>query len=377
MVDPIVIISPELVTHLFSPLSTSQLTLLGRVSRGWRVTIQNDSVLNRVIDLVNLDRPLSELETTEVVQRLALLSTHPKNEIYVSLDPFLERFLKTLDAKNASVQSFDDLMQATSNQYLNLIDAIFLGTRGSLHKLILEVGNELGSQGKSAIFGKTFIDGGWELVSKMDNLKELVFKIPFPISLESVGEDGKRFQITQERFRDGYQRFTDQYCKTILRKVIEFTGKGLTQFGFKTSSFIQRRNVRIFTQEDRDQLDGFTNFLDYLKEFKSTLKKLEVDCYGDAPLELVFDLAITCQALQSFHLDHRHHSLQPLKLSSFQKVASPSAFKALALTLGNVKLDFESPSLLYWIGTSLEHFKLDLGYGHSIILFLQMFPLSS
>lgn len=359
MVDPVNLINPFLLSYIFSNLSTPELTLLAGVSHGWRLQIQRDSILNRVIDLTKLDRPLTELQTIRIIHRLALLSTHPNNEIHLNLTCFWQSFQDAVDTSKLSIIDFDSLMQATSFRYISLITAISLATRGNLKRLRIKVNDEFDSKNWAA-FGEAILRGVWELDSMMDNLREIVFEMPFPISLSSGGEGGKKLQVIYAVTMHDPVHFRPQDCQLLLQRVVDFTGKGLTQLCLTTDSLVNLEEEDLSLEETQAQIKASEKVFEEIQKSSSTLEELELDIGAGYPLQSILQLLVRCPKLNSLKFRYYDDEESTTKRLVFPQDPGPSHIKSLKLVLMCLEVDWESKSLLKWIGTELESLEIDL-----------------
>lgn len=139
MKDPVETFPSEVLSPLIALFNTKELAILSAVCRFWRIQIQTDIIINRILDLTGLGRDLSQDQTIQLVKRLASLSSFPKNQIRLPLKPFWETVEEALKKENGPA-----FVQSTSVKFASLLSAITLATNRELSELQL-----LGPVGKS------------------------------------------------------------------------------------------------------------------------------------------------------------------------------------------------------------------------------------
>lgn len=333
MTDPIKKLPFDLIVLIFSLLSTPQLCLLTGVCRDWRIALQLNAILNRVIDLINVKRPLNEEEMMEVLRLLCPLSTHPRNELHLDITKFWYNFFTS--TSECSIRE-----AGSSNGRSSLLSTIVLETRGQLNKLVLRA-----DAGDS--FARAIVQGWDELTSKMKEVRELQFQIPFSsISLESIapGEAGKACSLKSELATRSDGSWEVKEFKAFLEKVA-FTGAKITHLGICTGSF-----------------DSVVQLYKMVLLHKDSLNYLKLKVESSSRPELALQMAVQCQNLSSVVLsfcsdkdiDQTFSSL----VMAFPKSASSSKLREFEFDSVGPRIDFSSDSFLNWLGKGLEVFKL-------------------
>lgn len=169
-------------------------------------------------------------------------------------------------------------MSATSRRYLSLINAIYLSTRGSLDKLVLQVNHESNraNEEKRGLLGQTILTGVWDLVSMMDHLREVIVKVPFPISVTSGSKSGKRFQLVYDTTANWPIEALTVDPRDFFMKVLRFTDVGFTQLSLQTESLVDLYGV----QEREEQLEISIQLLRAFSAISAGLEKLEIGGAG-------------------------------------------------------------------------------------------------
>jgi len=183
MIDPVKVLQPETLSHLFCLLSTPRIASSSQVSRERRRHLLSDTSLHRVIDLTSCHPGQSELELVKLIHRLPFVSTFTQE---IKLD--LQSHLKNLDlafSKNDPQiglrhgPSFEQLIGATDYRYISLLTSLALATGGKLQRLFIQIPNVNDlyihmSRGKqtgsfSSYCGHALIEGGFKLDGLLEN----------------------------------------------------------------------------------------------------------------------------------------------------------------------------------------------------------------
>jgi len=158
----------------------------------------------------------------------------------------------------------------------------------------------------------------------------------------------------------------------MVEQATRFTGTGLNHFSFDSEEFYASP-YRDFGYEDEDQdqehFQPIRKFFQLVEVYSSTLRTPDLSIDFDTIPLLALDLAIHSPNLEplrlSFHEMHENLSeLESLIKNrlAFPKGAPASQLKALTWHLDGVEWeDWNSESLIRWIGTSLESFQLSYG----------------
>lgn len=252
-------------------------------------------------------------------------------------------------------------MSATSRRYLSLINAIYLSTRGSLDKLVLQANHESNraNEEKRGLLGQTILTGVWDLVSMMDHLREVIVKVPFPISVTSGSKSGKRFQLVYDTTANWPIEALTVDQRDFFMKVLRFTDVGFTQLSLQTESLVDLYGV----QEREEQLEISIQLLRAFSAISAGLEKLEIGVQERFPLDPILELIIGFNNLQSLNLRYSNYSGQVVQVWRFPSNSPISHLKELKLMLPSLEVDWESESdLVRWMGMELELLEIELGY---------------
>lgn len=238
MTDPLEELPSELIVPALSSLSTPQRSLLTGVCRDWRIALHSNAILNRVIDLINISRPLEEMVMMAVVQSLCSLSTHPRSELLLDITHFWNNFC-TLASKH-NVRS-EEIMSKKPNGFYSLLSAIAVETQGKLDKLFLHAGSSRRFTTNKDAFARTIVHGWDQLVAMVEGLRELHLQVPssaISVRSRAPGEGGKACSIGSDlgpsKSKGSWQV---SECNVFLEKVVAFTGAKITHLGICTGSF--------------------------------------------------------------------------------------------------------------------------------------------
>lgn len=355
MTDPVEVFPSEVLSPLFSLFNNQELQILSSISKSWRNQILTDVIIHRILDLTEIKRNLSEDEIIEIVKRLASLSSYPRNEIRLLLQPFWKTFEKLLTSDTTSDQ-WSGQMKAIFNKFGSLLSAIASSTKGKLSGLHLSLGSSQAPKGGSAaIFASAILERVFTLAKLMKELDSISLKVPLPVSLDSEGKNGsKRFRIIGDENDGGEASWRFVPFMALIRRTIDFTGFGLTGLGIDLDRFPCLPTGQI-------DFDAVEKIFKQVNASSSVLRALTL--YGLESADVsqhALDIVSKCPNLSSLTLLLKGDPNQQKQLV-FTKHSSTSSLVKLNITLYRLNLDWNSSLLLGWIGSRLKILWIDQG----------------
>lgn len=313
--DPIRLPS-ELTSPLFALLHTKQIAKCTAVLKEWRNTLLTDPIANRVLDLTDTKKTLTGLETIQLVNRLASLSSHPLKEIHLDISKFTNSLVHRAASQPGS--SIGDLMRGTNYSFPSLISTISSATKGKLGKLSLEIHSYGSARVTSAPLILAIIETTLMILDNSEDLREIQFSIPAisAFSLVSKGLAGDqmkpRIALIEGSSSDGSNHQSSfSECNQVIQAINKFTG------GQLESLVLPHERVRE-TANRSDQLTAVRSLFGRIRESRNTLTSLSLGV-----LVTHGDFTLTPQPglfLETWNFVKDCPSLERLKLS----VYSPS-----------------------------------------------------
>lgn len=349
MADPISKLPKEMIVKLFSLLTTPEIARSAATSREWRSQILPDPLINHVLDFGYLRKRLSEDEILEIVPRLAQVSTHENveigKEIILDLTAFWKRFGEYIESSGSGF-NFEGLMRFTEWKYVRLITAISLTTKGKLRKLVLTSVPDFSSQWckNSGLLGSLLLHTADLWGSPRGNLpKQLVFSVPFPLTLRSRGE-----KVVLEVYdtSEGSSFYRSSQCTEFLQDVFQLTKSGLQTLAINLTSFTDLQSITELSMPDIHRLDQT------LQKSKDTMEELTITFFSDLS-PFFFNSVVNFPSLS--HLTIASFQRNPQFPVHYKFPRSSPSFNLKNLQIGPLGADFGDPGwLVDWISDSLQ-----------------------
>ena len=173
-------------------------------------------------------------------------------------------------------------MEATSRKYEHLIEELCAASEGKIGKFSVHAkpdSSECRYSKNQSPLSQVVLEGALLLQELTEDLREVSFTIPFPISVVSQGKEERRFSVIKDRWR--ILRWNSLECKNFIAKMNKFTGGSLSKLSLSIGDLI---NSELEEKEVEEEIEDLLELCEELEASKDTLVDLQLGILIGAPI---------------------------------------------------------------------------------------------